>query len=310
MVLNKIGLTGATGMLGRHLRAALEHDGATVVEISRSPEEGSACFKWDLVNWLTNDELDALFSGVQAVIHAGAVVPSRSDISRDKLFDANVRACANLSDWALAKNVPVVFISGAIVYEDVTAIDVKEESQLGWNELGGYYGFSKLLGEDVFTRFQRRGLKRAVVRPTSIYGHGLPATKLISRFLAIAEVGGVIALNPPYGDRVDFIHAADVSQAVLTIIKLERWEIFNLSSGRPTSVLELAEECTALTQHGTVATSQHLFDASPPTTRFALNTDKAKRSLNWCPSINIKEGIKMMRDETLLFVKPLTQEAP
>lgn len=298
MVLNKIGLTGATGMLGRHVRAALEKVGIQVVAVSRDSVPNDDIFIWDLVDWLPLTRLDDLFNGVQAIVHVGAMVPRKSGpIDEVRMFDANVRACLNLGLWAISRNVPIVHMSGAIVYAESDREGLTEDASLAWSGFGGFYGLSKLLAEDVFKRLRQHGLKVAVVRPTSIYGYGLPTDKMISRFLAIAREGGSIELANPVQDRVDFIHAADVALAVLAILKMDVWDIFNIASGNAVSIHELAEACVSVMGRGNVLITESQGEVREPITRFALNTDRAKNTLGFRPLFDIKQGLEMTIQE-------------
>ena len=100
MVLNSVGLTGATGMLGRHVWAALEDAGISGISASWNGHIANGTRRWELTNWLGLEELDKVFPRVQAVIHAGAMVPqSTESISDGAMFDANVRSCVNLGLW-------------------------------------------------------------------------------------------------------------------------------------------------------------------------------------------------------------------
>jgi UDP-glucose 4-epimerase len=298
MVLSKIGLTGATGMLGRHVQAALKKAGAQTVAVSRAGAPGSDVASWDLADWRSLTELDVLFADVQAIVHVGAMVPRKSGaINEGRMFDANVRACLNLGRWAISRNVPIVHISGAIVYAEHDREGLVEDATLGWSGLGDFYGFSKLLAEDVFKRLRQQGLKLAVVRPTSIYGYGLPADKMVSHFLATAREGGTIELTPPVHDRVDFVHAADVARAILAMLEAEAWDTFNIASGGAVSIKELAEACVSVTGRGSVLINEDQAPARDPINRFALNTERAKNYLGWQPLLDIKQGLRMMLQE-------------
>ena len=303
MVLKKIGLTGSTGMLGRHLHATLKNAGAEVICVSSSATQGNLSVL-DLNEWLAEEELDALFDGVQAVVHAGASVQTNGLIDEGRMFNVNVRACANLGQWALSRGLPVVHISSAVVYADISSDNLDEDAPLGWSGLGGFYGLSKLLAEDVFKRLIMKGLKLAVVRPSSLYGYGLPADKMVSSFLSTAKDGGVIKLTSPIDDRVDFIHAADVALAVLAILQQEKWDTFNIASGCALTIKELAEACVLATGRGSVSmTEGHLSDRKP-NTRFALNVDRAKLKLGWKPQFDITRGLTMMLKECVYADSP------
>lgn len=290
MVLGSIGLTGATGMLGRHMRAALEAASAHVVPVSRSGLNGMA--QWDMAEWLTADALDALFGDVRAVVHAGAIVDSAA--SEALMFDVNVRACANLAEWALSRSIPLVFISSASVYADPDSGHLPEGAPLGANQLGGFYGMTKLMAEDILGRYRLRGLKLAVVRPSSLYGYGGPASKMLYKFLDLAARGKTIDLAPPVDDRVDFLHAADLSSAVVRVLESACWDTFNIASERPVSIRGLAFACVEVTGRGSVRVQEAKPLERSPLRRFFLDATAARERLGWTSTIGIQQGLDMV----------------
>jgi UDP-glucose 4-epimerase len=292
MVLDRIGLTGATGMLGRHLHISLSNVGAEVVAVSRTALEGAAV--WDLTQWLTQEELDELFLGVSAVVHAGALVKPSGEVKETRMFDANVRACLNLGQWALARGIPLVHISGAIVYADPMAEAQNEAAATGFSGLGGFYGLSKLLAEDVLLRLRQQGLKLAVLRPSSIYGQGQDEEKIVPRFLDCAAADHVIELIAPIEDRFDLVHAADVAAATIATLKHECWETLNVSSANPVSIEELAQACLEVAGRGRIAVKGHTPQTYQATVRYALDIGRASDLLGWEPVIDLRRGLNML----------------
>ena len=303
MVLSSIALTGASGMLGRHVAPALAAAGFQVIACARHKERATAVSEarvWDLTRWRSFDELDALFEGARAIVHAGAMVPKTAEpLDEGQMFDANVRACLNLGEWALARSVPVVHISGAIVYVETERQGIDETALTGHPGLGGFYGLTKLLAEDIFRRLQERGLRVAILRPSSIYGTGLAVTKMLRVFLATAAKGETIELASPVDDRIDLIHAADVASAVVDVLTTEAWDTFNLASGHPVSVLEIANACLAATGKGKVQIREATQDVGKPSSRFCLNCDRAERVLGWTPAIGLEEGIAALFENSV-----------
>jgi UDP-glucose 4-epimerase len=298
MVLGKIGLTGATGMLGRHLHAALAAAGAEVVAVSRTSSDDIA--GWDLAKWLELEELDQLFPDVQAVVHAGALVQPSGNVDQARMFDANVRACLNLGQWALARGIPLVYISGAIVYADPCAPTQDESAEPGWSGLGGFYGFSKLLAEDVLTRLRQKGLKLSLLRPTSIYGHGLDGGKMVQRFLSIAAADGAIELSEPTEDRVDLVHAADVASVAVAVLARKCWDTLNVSSGNPVSIKALAQACVDVAGSGRISITGQTLPGYKPSVTYSLNISRAQERLGWTPAIDIHRGLGMLLREQYL----------
>lgn len=293
MVLGRVGLTGATGMLGRHIRAAFAANGVDVALVSLSGSDGSS--KWDLANWLSFSELDELFGEVTALIHAGALIDSvSSEEGKARFFDVNVRACGNLAEWALVRSIPLVFISSASVYADPDLGSLSEGAPLGVNPLGGYYGMTKILAEDVLCRYRANGLQLAILRPSSLYGYGGSPGKMLYKFLISAMRGETITLAKPVDDQVDFLHAADLSNAIVNVLKSSKWGIFNVASESPVSIYELAIACVEVAGGGRVRVIDDLQQARMPLRRFFLDASAARRSLCWAPEIGIRQGLSMV----------------
>jgi nucleoside-diphosphate-sugar epimerase len=210
---------------------------------------------------------------------------------KGKMFNVNVRSCLNLGEWALARSTPVVHISGAIVYAEPDRVDIDETASTGYSVLGGFYGLTKVLAEDIFRRLKDQGLRLAIVRPSSIYGAGLPATKMLKAFLTTAARDETIELTSPVDDRIDLIHAADVATAVTGVLQAEAWETFNLASGHPSTVLEIANTCLAVTGKGRVLIRDAEEGARNPARRFFLNCKRAQKDLGWTTRVDLKHGL-------------------
>ena len=292
MVLSRIGLTGSSGMLGRHLRAAFKAVGTDVVAVSRSGADGSA--KWDMAEWLPPERLDMLFGDVQAIVHAGAIVDSAAAGSQARMFDVNVRACANLAEWGVSRSIPFVFISSASVYVDPDSGHLSEGAPMGANQIGGFYGMTKLMAEDILGRYRARGLKLAVLRPSCLYGYGGPESKMLYKFLSLAARGKTIDLTPCIEDRIYFLHAADLSNAVVGLLKRACWDTLNIASERPVSIRELALACVETAGRGHVRVQDAEPSEVPPLRRFYLDATAARERLGWTSTIGIHQGLEMV----------------
>ena len=298
MVLNKIGLTGSSGMLGRHLHAALQAAGAEVAAVSRSGTDGSAV--WDLNEWLSIESFDKIFGEAAAVIHAGAIINPAISGGDARLFDVNVRACANLAEWALRRSIPLVFVSSGSVYANPDAGHLTESAPLGANTLGGVYGMSKLMAEDILSRYRARGLKLAIVRPSSLYGCGGPAAQTLYKFLGAAARGETIELTPPVDDRIDFLHAADLSDAIIRLIQHACWDTFNIASEQPVSIYELAAACVDVAGYGAVHVCDGEGSERASLRRLFLDASLARTCLCWRPAVGLRLGLGMVLSGQLL----------
>ncbi len=303
MVLNKVLVTGATGMVGRPLVDTLCKAGVSVLACSRSrpnrlPATGK-WVRWDLREWLDSETLSTHFGRIDAIIHAGALVPkSGIDLTSQDLFDTNVRVCLNIGEWALEHDIPVVFISGSTVYAEFENFDLPDRP--GLNEEsptsphgGGVYGFTKFLAEQTFENLRARGLRVCILRPSSIYGDGLPEGKMITGFLAVAANNEVIVLSPPADDRIDLVHTSDVARAAILPLEKEAWGIFNIASGEPVTVEEIARSCVRAAGAGSVTVGAEPAKRKAMT-RFGLDVTRARTRLDFRPQVSLDQGLRQM----------------
>ena len=151
------------------------------------------------------------FLPVQAVVHAGAYVQSSGEVDCSCMMLTSVLALIWVSG-RFTEYSATIYFWGYCLCRPVCA--AAEGFRPRWVVDGfRFYGFSKLLAEDVLMRLHQHILKLCMLRPTSIYGHGIGEDKMVPRFLATATRNEVIELSHPVEDRVDIVHAADVADA-------------------------------------------------------------------------------------------------
>ena len=294
MVLNAVGVTGATGMLGRHIIAALADHQIPAVPVSRPNASLKSQSHWDLLRWGSFEMFDRLFPGVTQVVHAGAYVPDGPVENEADMFDANVRACFNLSEWAKARSVRIIFVSGAIVYKDPYAAMNSEGSMTGFSDIAGLYEWSKIMAEDIFARQAELGLKLSIVRPTSIYGYGLSSSKMLSRFLDLAASKQEIRISRPVMDAFDLIHASDVALAVKALIEKDVDGIFNIGAGQTVSLEEIAQHCVKVAGSGKVVVEGFNSKKRRPRTLFSVNCNASAKQLQWKCMVDLETGLRRM----------------
>jgi len=299
MVLRRVAVTGATGMVGRSLIELLEQQNISYVATYRSnPGTQTATSEWvklDLSKWNNPLKLEGIFSDVQALFHLGAFVPRNEVESKafHHLFDVNVRPCLSVAEWATKNSIPVVFLSSATVYANPERKDIRETDPTIPGTLGGFYSVSKLFAEQTFQYFIKDGLKITILRPTSIYGYGLPENKLITHFLLLAAQDKTIDLYPPVEDKVNLIHARDVSRAMIQALMKGSQGIFNIANREFNTIVEIAQACIRVVGKGRV----EIIEADktrPPAQRFGLNYDLANKTFGFKPTLDIEAGITLM----------------
>jgi nucleoside-diphosphate-sugar epimerase len=291
--MNEIAVTGANGMTGSHMMSLLKSKGIPAKAVTRQ--------EWDLTEWKSFDELDHIFGSVLAVFHFGAQLPY-NDFKNDnrqtqQIFDANIRSCLNLAEWAKLRNVPIVFLSGAVVYKDPHTSKIIETDPKVVSGFGGFYGYSKLAAENIFSHFSAEGLKCIILRPSSIYGYGLPSEKLVQNYINIAASGGKIQVAGSK-NRINLIHAYDVVNAALKAYKSSAWGVFNISSDTSNSILEIAEIAVSISEKGSIDIMDNVDNNCFE--RFDLDSKLAKKDFGFEARVNLKEGILLMKNKMFI----------
>ncbi|MBH15658.1 MAG: hypothetical protein CME30_00040 [Gemmatimonadetes bacterium] len=296
MVLKRIALSGASGMVGRAIIQEMIARGVTGSLSSRKPvafdHPSFSWSHWDLLEWKDPEELGDIFGDVDAVIHAGASVPTPAmTLGHKEMFDTNVRSCLALGEWAISCDIPLVYISGAIVYEDSEAELLEEASRIRAGGFGGFYGSTKFLAEQVLFALVEKGLRLTVLRPTSIYGPGMSKEKIIPKFLIKSMNGEQIRLRPPVKDKVNLIHSSDVARASIDVIESEVFGVFNLAGPSEVSIEEIADACVVNVGAGRTAVESE-GDMTESTVRYRLSCRKANEKFGYEARIALSEGIR------------------
>jgi hypothetical protein len=117
----KIIVTGATGLIGRHLCLSLKSEGHAVTALSRAPEkarslEATEVLKWDLMSGPLSSEV---LNQAEAIVHlAGEPVADKrwTDEQKKRIRDSRVISTRNIVAGIRAASLrPSVFVSASAV---------------------------------------------------------------------------------------------------------------------------------------------------------------------------------------------------
>ncbi len=250
-------------------------------------------------------QVDEILHGIDIdiVFHEAAIVSVSQSVSHPLLVhDTNVKATLELMNFCIKNNVRrFVFASSAAVYGSVP-YKYLSESHLCMPS--SPYGASKLSIENYLRAYSvTYGLETVVLRYFNVFG---PRQKYDSSYSGVITVfiNNLLNRETPIifgdGNQVrDFVHVKDVVQANILAMDSEHvaGEIFNISSGYATSILELLQMLKVLTGAQNV---QHQFTSQRPgdiMSSLGLN-DKARADLKYNPRISIMEGLA----ETIEYV--------
>lgn len=301
--MKKILVTGIGGFVGRHALDALLARGFKVrgldnFSASRKADLGPLLKKIELVEGDIRDPkvVRRAMAGVDAVFHFAAI---RSVVkSVEDPFTAHaVNATGTLLLIEEAVNAHVrhfIFTSTSAVYGSALARRQKEESIL---KPISPYGIAKLAAEGYVKYYHlEKKLPTTCVRIFNVYG---PRQNPESRYsLAIPGLLSKILKNErPVIDgdgnqSRDFIYIGDVVSALFSILgnKKSYGQIYNLGSGRTTSIQHLTERLLKLSGSRLKPVYGPRRPGDPELT--CADISKIRKELGWKPRISLTEGLK------------------
>jgi UDP-glucose 4-epimerase len=248
-------VTGGCGFIGSHLAAALRARGDAVRildDLSTGQREnlapGATLSIGDIADPVA--VRDAM-AGVDGVVHLAAIASVERGV-QDWLgtHRANLTGTITILEAARARRIPVVYASSAAVYGDNDALPLTEDAAT--RPLSAY-GADKL-GCEQQARVAGvvHGIPTVGFRFFNVFGPRQdprsPYSGVISIFCDRLARGEPITIYGDGGQTRDFVNVADVVQALLAGLAQASTAapVFNVCTGRPTSVLELAETIASL----------------------------------------------------------------
>jgi len=225
-----VAVTGGTGFIGKKLVARLVAWGHTVRLLTRrgfdSPERNSA-LDMRHCNLLTADvaDLSELLDGAEVLYHcAGQIGDTRT------MRELHVEATRKLVRAATGRIRHWVQLSSVGVYGPVSEGVVTEASEL---DPRGEYEVTKTEAELLVAEATRAGdFDYSVLRPSNVYGAGMPNQSLYS-LISMIQRGLFFFVGKP-GASANYIHVDNVAEALLLCGTMPRaaGQVYNLSDYR------------------------------------------------------------------------------
>ena len=307
----KVLVTGGAGFIGSHVVDRLVNEGYDVRvlddlssgkldNIQSHLSSGKVEFvKGDIRNAST---VKNSLNDVNVVIHMAALVSVPLSLENPTLtFDINLLGTLNLLRTSVEKHVErFIFISSCAVCGDPASLPVTEQART--NPISPY-AESKLIGERYCLGFSERQLLQSVVfRFFNVYGprQGMnDYSGVITRFIDRCNRKLPLTIYGDGSQTRDFVNVIDVAKAVVASVKSRKadGEIFNVGSGKPTSINELAKTIMELAN----VTSEISYEKSRTGDIKDSYADisKAKQILGYAPKISLKDGLKVLVDEKM-----------
>lgn len=300
-------ITGAAGFMGSHLAEALIDWGQTVLGIDNFDpyyprqikernlaqlrgNESFSLIEGDIRN---ADDIWAAFeqASPRYVLHWAAKAGVRPSLKRPAEYCAvNVDGTTNILEACRSFDVEkVIFASSSSVYGEANPVPFSEDADI--TRPVSPYAATKVGAEAMCHTFHHiYGLPVVCLRLFTVFGPRQRPDLAINKFVRLLFAGETL---PLYGDGSttrDYTYVADVVSAVLKAIDADLgFEIINIGSGHPVSLLKLVELLEKAT--GKTADVRHLPDQPGDVPDTFADTTRARELLDWRPQVDIQQGL-------------------
>lgn len=305
-------VTGAAGFVGSHLCERLLALGHTVVGVDNffsgrrenlAPFAAHPRFSFyerSVTEPRLLQELGAAHGPFEAVFHLAAIISVPYSLDHpEETHLVNYLATVDLVNEAEKLEVrSFVFAGSAAEYGTQDRMPLRENDAGPWTQWLSPYGEAKYRATMAVA--SRRGTLRGVsLRCFNIYGPrqdpSSPYSGVISRFVDMAVAGRPLTI---FGDGLqtrDFVFVDDVVEAYCRAAALGKGPgigsggIYNVGSGRPTSILDLARLICRLT--GRPESITFLAERPGDIRHSTANIEAITRGLGWAPRFGLEEGL-------------------
>ena len=305
-------VTGGAGFIGSHMVDRLVNDGCDVSVIDNLStgklDNIQRHLSADKVDFVKGDIRDASLvtksvTSADVVIHFAAVTSVPFSVANpDLTFDVNLLGTLNLMRACVEANVDkFVFVSSCAVFGDPEFLPVNEEYP---TDPISPYAESKLLAERYCLGFHHRRLLRGVVlRFFNVYGprQGMnDYSGVITRFIERVKQKQPLVIYGDGSQTRDFVNVNDVVEAVLASIESDNaeGEVFNIGSGTPSSINELAKTILELARLDLEI--RHEKPRTGDIKDSYADISKAKEFLGYEPRVSLKDGLRGLLEEKLI----------
>ena len=295
-------ITGAAGFIGYYTAKEMIKRGYEIVAIDslirgkperlkELKEKGARVY---IVDIREEKEIKEIIKKEKAdvVIHLAALISVEESFQKPLLYNS-INAGGTLSLLRACTEAGIekfIYISTAAVYGNPQYLPIDEKHPT--NPLSPY-GVSKLAGEEYLKMYQRTtGIKGIILRLFNVYGPGQTGAYagVITKFIERASRGEPLII---YGDGEqtrDFIHVKDVANVIIKALETNTTGTFNIASGKPTRIIDLAHMVISLTGLNLqpIFTEPRKGDIRHSYAKI----DKAREVLKWEPKIDLKQGLK------------------
>lgn len=249
-LLMKIAVVGGSGFVGRHVVKRLVDAGHEVANVDLRPPAdlfpGEATLLADLRAPGQADLVARELGHVGGMVWLAATIRQRRGVDATAAEDLALMVEAPLGLLRALDPAPpsLVNLSSIQVYGRPVRLPVDEDHP---KDPFTAYGVAKLYAEHVLDiAGSRRGTAVASLRVAFVYGPGQHPGNVLPRFIEAVRRGEAPVVHGAGGDVRDDVYVGDVARAVQMALEARARGVFNVASGRPHTIRDVALEVCKL----------------------------------------------------------------
>jgi UDP-glucose 4-epimerase len=292
-------VTGGAGFIGSHVVDALVARGDQVAVVDSlvhgTRENVSPGAELHVVD--IREPLDELFDTVrpEAVFHLAAQADVRVSVERPvEDAEVNVLGTVRILEAGRRHGAQVVFAStGGAIYGECEE-PAREDTA---TEPLSPYGTAKLAAEEYLRSYNRlHGTRHISLRLGNVYGprqdpHG--EAGVVAIFLGALARGEHASIFGDGQQTRDYVYVGDVARAITSTVGQDHG-VYNVGTGRETSVVDLYELCARVA--GSDAKAVHAPARLGELQRSFLDPELAARELGFTAMVELEDGLRATWD--------------
>lgn len=305
----KILVTGGAGFIGKHLVKALikknfqitifdNFSNSNKKDLVKNPFKEAKIVVGDIKNY---DEINKIIAEHDVVIHLAAKISVNESLSNPKeTFEINVKGTENILKACIKQDIKkFIAFSSAAVYGNNTD---QEHTSVENDILKPIspYGESKYEMEKKIIEISKKYKMNSIIfRLFNVYGEGQSKeyAGVISKFIDCIKNKNPFVVYGSGEQTRDFVSIDDIVNLILSILesKIKKYgEIYNLGTGNPTSILELAKMMQKIAANKEKIVFKESIHGDIVYSNASIK--KAQIDLNYFPTITLNEGITKLLD--------------
>lgn len=299
MTIERVLVTGSSGTIGTALASQLLNQGYVVYCADIKPNRwiSEVDERTKITDLRNPDEVSELCSDVDLIVHLGAHARVQNSVKEPKLMANNLEMTFNVLEHARRSDIPhFLFASSREVYGDGNQT-VFRENETSIDETKSPYTASKVGGESMVHSYREcYGLSTCIARFSNVYGRYDDSDRVIPLFIARSDRGRPLTV---FGSEkiLDFTYIDDCIDGITGIIdKFRRVNgcVLNISSGRGTSLIELAHEIN----NRTPSESEIRIEPSRQgeVRKYISDVSKAEKIIDYRPQYSLTDGLERTID--------------